>query len=317
MAKVLVFGATGVAGQFLVESLLSARSSFVSIGIFTSPNTASSKAGQIQELKDLGVAVHVGDIASEDEVLKAYENYDTIVSAVGRNAIARQTDLIRLAESSPNVTRFYPSEYGTDIEYSPGSSSEKPHQQKLAVRIFIADNVRRLVSTYIVTGPYADLYLGKMEGERAHLGSFDPQQKKAVLLGSGDEPVSFTTMPDLGKLLVASLRHPQVGRNGALKVNSFTATPHQIVAEFEKQTGAKWTVSYTPLEELKRLEQQAWQEKDPMATIYTLRRIWTEGGTLYEKRDNGLIDAEDMETLEVAVSRALQAETQGFRSGEM
>lgn len=111
----------------------------------------------------------------------------------------------------------------------------------------------------------------------------------------------------MGKLVVSALLHPEVSRNRALKVNSFTTTPSEILAEFERQTGGdKWTVTYTPLDELHKLEEQAWSTSLPYATGYTLRRIWTEGGTLYEKRDNEAIGAPATETLQDAVKRAVE-----------
>jgi NmrA-like family len=91
------------------------------------------------------------------------------------------------------VTRFFPSEYGTDIEYSPQSASEKPHQQKLKVRRYMA-TVKDLEWTYLVTGPYSDLYFGFMP--RAEVGTFDVVGKKAVLLGDGRGRVSFTAMAE-------------------------------------------------------------------------------------------------------------------------
>lgn len=111
----------------------------------------------------------------------------------------------------------------------------------------------------------------------------------------------------VGKLVVAALLHPSESHNRALKVNSFTTTPNEIAAEFQKQTGEKWDITYISLDKLKELEKQAWAEKSPVATGFTLRRIWTEGGTLYEKRDNGLIGMEDgkTDTLEHAVGVAI------------
>ena len=114
------------------------------------------------------------------------------------------------------------------------------------------------------------------------------------------------TICSVGKLTVKALLHPEASRNRALKVNSFTTTPTDIVAEFEKQTGEKWTVAYTSLEKLRELESAAWENKNPIAPLFTLRRIWAEGGTLYEKRDNALIDGEDTETLEDAVKDAIK-----------
>lgn len=227
---------------------------------------------------------------------RSHPGYDTIISALGRNAILTQIPLIKLAEASSSIKYFYPSEYGTDIEYGPTSANEKPHQLKLQVRKFIRENVNKLKVTYLVTGPYSDLFFAPSSDPR--IGTFDPKARKATLLGTGEEKVSFTTMRDVGRLLVAALQTRTASSERVLKVNSFTATGKQALAEFEKQTGEKWEVGFTDLEELKRLEQQAWKEDWPSKTPLTLRRIWTEGGTLYERRDNGEVGFDEgLETL--------------------
>ena len=69
---------------------------------------------------------------------------------------------------------------------------EKPHQLKLKVRAF-AKTVKDLEFTYLVTGPYSDLYFGKMPKDET---GFDVKAKKAVLLGDGKARVSFTAMAE-------------------------------------------------------------------------------------------------------------------------
>jgi len=112
----------------------------------------------------------------------------------------------------------------------------------------------------------------------------------------------------VGKLVLETLRRPDVAMNRALKVNSFTTTPALIQEEFERQTGGKaWTdVSETPLGQLRELETEAWEAGKPYATVLTLRRIWTEGGTLYDQRDNGLIGEPPMKTLEQLVAEEVK-----------
>lgn len=75
----------------------------------------------------------------------------------------------------------------------------------------------------------------------------------------------------------------------ALKVNSFEVTSNQVLAEYEKQTGTKWKVSYVPLSKVAEYETKLWEQGHPKAVVLTLRRIWAEGGTLYEKTDNEAI----------------------------
>lgn len=126
---------------------------------------------------------------------------DTVISALGRGAIASQIPLIRLADASPTVKWFLPSEYGTDIKYSPASAQEKPHQQKLKVRAFLENEspnegaVSDLAYTYVVTGPYSDMYVHYAGNPIA--GGWDVKAKKATLLGEdGNAKVSLTTMKE-------------------------------------------------------------------------------------------------------------------------
>lgn len=115
----------------------------------------------------------------------------------------------------------------------------------------------------------------------------------------------------MGKLLVAALRHPDESRNCALIVNSFTTTPKAILAEYERQTGAEWEVSSISLDEWKRREAELWAQGSPLATLYTLRRIWAEGGTLYDApRDNERIGFTGAETLESVVADAIAGKIQ-------
>ena len=104
------------------------------------------------------------------------------------------------------------------------------------------------------------------------------------------------------------MKHPEESFNKAIKVQSFVVTSKQILAEFEKQTGGKsWDTKSFTLQELKTAEEKVWGEGKGYAVIYTLRRIWAEGGTLYDKTDNqaiGLKD-EELETLQTAVRREL------------
>lgn len=312
--NILIFGATGLIGHHITNAILENKAKFGRIVVFTSPNTFWTKSEEIESLKSQGVEIIAGDLTSAGDINEALNDIDTVVSCVGRPVIHTQLLLVKLLERHPDVKRFFPSEYGTDIEYAPSSATEKPHQQKLRVRAALKD-VKDLEYTYVVTGPYGDadngLFLGAQPPADEARGTFDVQRKRAVLLGDGNGKISLTTMRDVGKLVVAALLHPEEARNRALKVNSFTTTPNEIVAEFEKQTGnQRWNVSFTSLERLKEIEEQAWAKDDPKAGVVTLKRIWTEGGTLYDHRDNGLIGMEDsMDSLADAVSQAIKVQT--------
>ena len=114
----------------------------------------------------------------------------------------------------------------------------------------------------------------------------------------------------VGKFLVAALINGAASRNTTLNVHSFTATPHDILAEYEEQTGVTWEKSYTSMERLKEIEKEEYQVYSPLATVATLRRIWTEGGTLHKFYDDILLGSVDTESLasQVAANIARQEE---------
>jgi hypothetical protein len=111
----------------------------------------------------------------------------------------------------------------------------------------------------------------------------------------------------VGTFVVSTLLHatPKT-RNRPLCVNSFTTSQAEIQALFERHVPGPWDVSYTSLERLRELEDEAWGAGNPLATLVTLRRIWTEGGTLYEKRANGLIGEPKTTSLEEIIAREVR-----------
>ena len=79
-SNILIFGATGVIGKFIIEQLVAAKSNFSRIVIFTSRGTVENKKDEIGRLKEQGVEVVVGDVTNESDVRKAYEGKSPAVS---------------------------------------------------------------------------------------------------------------------------------------------------------------------------------------------------------------------------------------------
>ncbi|KAJ7602445.1 hypothetical protein DFH06DRAFT_1311471 [Mycena polygramma] len=308
--NILIFGGTGTIGKFITASVLRAKSTF-KVVLFTSAQTAETKSELLSKWKAEGLSVVIGDLMKAEDVSAAYRGVDTVISCVGRSVLEHQIELIRLAEESDSVKWFFPSEFGTDVEHNSKSPNEKPHQIKLKVRAFVRDHVKRLKVTYMVTGPYFDTWVNGVLAMGVMVGGFVNEKKEAHIIEDGEGKIGFCTMWDVGKSVAAALKHPEAAFNKALKIQSFVVTPNQVLAEYEKQSGTKWTVTKTPLEAIKELEAKLWAEGNPKATAVTLRRIWAEGGTLYAKNDNEVIGLhqENMEPLSLGVKRALEGRT--------
>lgn len=192
-SKILVLGATGNIGSFITRALLNATPPFHQVAIFTSPETATKKSELLNGWKKKNLRVITGDLHKEDDVKAAYQGFDTVVSALGRNGLERQMELIKLAEESDSVQWFFPSEFGTDVEYGPHTADERPHQLKAKVREYIRNNSKRLKYTFLVTGPYFEMYVTLPPFAR-EAGGFDVARQEGVLVEGGEGKVVLITM---------------------------------------------------------------------------------------------------------------------------
>lgn len=192
--KILIFGGTGTIGKYITSSILRAKPAFDQVILFTSANADATKRDLLSKWRSDGLSIIVGNLQSEADVRAAYKGVDTVISAVGRGALQYQVDLLRWAEESDSVQWFLPSEFGTDVEHNTDKSPhEKPHQLKLKTRKFIRENIKRLKATYVVTGPYFDMWVHTVPGvEQA--GGFIPESKEAYVIDNGEGKIGFCTM---------------------------------------------------------------------------------------------------------------------------
>lgn len=73
MSNLLLFGATGQIGSFILDAIISTRGKFGRVAIFTSARTAETKTAYLDRLKHRNVEVIVGELENESSVKAAYE----------------------------------------------------------------------------------------------------------------------------------------------------------------------------------------------------------------------------------------------------
>jgi uncharacterized protein YbjT (DUF2867 family) len=70
--NILVFGATGTIGRYIVEALIENKNSFEKIAVFTSPQSATEKLQLFTKLKDQGIEIIIGDLTDEKGIANVY-----------------------------------------------------------------------------------------------------------------------------------------------------------------------------------------------------------------------------------------------------
>ncbi len=106
--------------------------------------------------------------------------------------------------------------------------------------------------------------------------------------------------------MVQSILHPEVGRNGAVSVASEHITWRQVIALFEKYQNVKYTVSFVPIEEIKKREIESLQQgKYVDALVLQIRRLVTSGHVDFKQTDNSRFKQFETESFESVVKKII------------
>jgi len=231
--NVLLVGGSGDLGKHILSALL-ADSTF---NVTVLSRTGSSS------VFPLNVKVIKIDYTDYDAIKKALIGQDVVISAVGGGGIFDKLDL-KLIEASVEVgvKWFIPSEFTGDIS-QPNFASLPFSAPKVENIQLLKKYESNLAHTFITTGGFLDWGF-----DNGFLG-YDIPNHTVTLYDEGKNLVSGTTLPSIGKAVVAVLHHPELTLNKRIYIADATFTQQEALALFEKYTGTKWTVKHVRTED--------------------------------------------------------------------
>lgn len=234
---------------------------------------ATSDPARVEGLKAIGVQIVTGNLrdrASLDQACQGVTTVITMVTAVssyqpGENDIQScdlegATNLIEAARAAGVKHLVY-------VSFSGNIDLDCPLR-----------NAKRTVEQRLKDGGLSYTILRPsyfMESWLTPLVGFDPANAKAVIYGSGENPISWISLKDVAKFAVESLDHP-AARNATLELGGPEAlTPHQVVKIFEEAGGRPFDVTHMPEAALEAQQQAA--TDGLMQTFYALMRGYAQG----------------------------------------
>ncbi|KAH9618161.1 hypothetical protein KSS87_020776 [Heliosperma pusillum] len=154
-SKILVIGGTGYIGKFIVEASVKAGHSTFAL-VRNETLSSPAKAAIIDNFKSLGVHLVTGDVYDHESLVKAIKQVDVVISTVGYFVLADQVKIIDAIKEAGNVKRFFPSEFGVDVDRT---SAVEPAKSAFVVKA----SIRRAVEaagipyTYVSANNFAGL----------------------------------------------------------------------------------------------------------------------------------------------------------------
>ncbi|CAI9115475.1 OLC1v1016380C1 [Oldenlandia corymbosa var. corymbosa] len=245
-SKILIIGGTGSIGRYVVEaSLKEGHPTFVLVR----ESTVSSdpvKANLVETFKTSGVTLVYGDLFDHGSLVKAIKEVDVVISTVGHQQLNDQTKILDAIKEAGNVKKFYPSEFGIDMDR---------HHAVEPIKSTFDGNAqfRRSIEaagiphTYIVSNAFAGYFLPTL----IQPGAIAPPRDKVVILGDGNVKAVFNQERDIATFTIKTVDDPRtLNKIVYIRPPKNIVSFNEIVVIWEKKIGRTLEKEYVPEDQL-------------------------------------------------------------------
>ncbi|GMY28394.1 phenylcoumaran benzylic ether reductase Betv6 [Fagus crenata] len=217
-SKILIIGGTGYIGKFIVE--------------------ASAKSGH--------PTFALGDLYDHGSLVKAIKHVDVVISTVGHLQLVDQVKIIAAIKEAGNVKRFFPSEFGNDVD--------RVHAVEPAKTAFATKaQIRRAIEAEGIPFTYvsSNFFAGKFLPSLSQPGATAPPREKVIILGDGNPKAIFNKEDDIVTVTIRAVDDPRTLNKvlylrPAKNIYSF----NELVALWEKKIGKTLEKIYVTEEKL-------------------------------------------------------------------
>jgi uncharacterized protein YbjT (DUF2867 family) len=237
----LVVGSTGLLGSEICRRLTAAGKPVRALV------RATSDPAKVDTLKGYGVEIVEGDVRDPDSLRRACQGATAVISTASSMPFSYQPgendvqtvdtegaiNLVDAAQAA-GVGHFVYTSFTMDNDF-PLRNAKRAVEQRL--------QDSGLTYTLLRPGYFMEVWLSPAVG-------FDYANAKARIYGSGQNPLSLISFPDVAQFAVASLDNP-AARNVTLEIGGPQALSQlQMVHIFEEASGRTFEVEHVPAEAL-------------------------------------------------------------------
>ncbi|PMD29423.1 NAD(P)-binding protein [Hyaloscypha variabilis F] len=227
--SVAVAGASGTLGPHVLKALIDANFQVTVL-------TRAAKPGAY----DTSVKVVEVDYTSVDSLTAALKGIDALVSAVGHGATESQTILID-ASVAAGVKRFIPSEYGS-VSTNSKLETFPIYAPMFKIKHYLQEKAKagKLTWTVLACGGFLEFLFGQPF-------LLDFANHKANLFDEGDNRMTSTSLPNVGKAIASILKNAKATENKIVRISEVIVTQNGLlkIAE-EVRPDIKWEISKVP-----------------------------------------------------------------------
>ncbi|KAF6143099.1 hypothetical protein GIB67_041167 [Kingdonia uniflora] len=193
------------------------------------------KGKLIESYKNSGVAL-----------LYVIKQVDVVISAVGSKQLADQVKIIAAIKEEGNIKRFFPSEFGNDVDRT---NAVEPAKTIFATKAGIrrAVEAEGIPYTYVASNWFSGYFLSSL----AQAGSTTPPRDKVVILGDGNHKAVYNKEDDIGTYTIKAVDDPRtLNKILYMRPPGNIYSFNDLVSLWEKKIGKALERVYVPEEQL-------------------------------------------------------------------
>ncbi|KAH9696194.1 Phenylcoumaran benzylic ether reductase 1 [Citrus sinensis] len=244
-SKILFIGGTGYIGKFIVEASVKAgHPTFVLVR--ESTLSAPSKSQLLDHFKKLGVNLVIGDVLNHESLVKAIKQVDVVISTVGHTLLGDQVKIIAAIKEAGNIKRFFPSEFGNDVDRV---HAVEPAKSAFATKAKIrrAVEAEGIPYTYVASNFFAAYFLPNL----SQPGATAPPRDKVVILGDGNPKAVYNKEDDIGTYTIKAVDDPRtLNKILYIKPPGNIYSFNDLVSLWERKIGKTLERVYVPEEQV-------------------------------------------------------------------
>lgn len=240
-SKILFIGGTGYIGKFIVEA--SVKAGHPTLALVRQSTVSDPVKGKLVEnFKSLGVTLVFGDLYDHGSLVAAIKQVDVVISTVGHLQLADQDKIIAAIKEAGNVKRFFPSEFGNDVDRVHAVEPAKTaFETKAQIRRKI--EAEGIPYTYVSSNYFAGYFLPTL----SQPGLTAPPRDKVIIPGDGNVKAIFNNEADIGTYTIRAVDDPRtLNKIVYLRPPKNIYSFNELVALWEKKIGKTLEKIYVP-----------------------------------------------------------------------
>lgn len=265
-SKILVLGATGYIGKFIVEA--SAKAGHPTFALVRESSVSHpDKSKLIESFKSSGVTLLYGDLTDYASLLKAIKQVDVVISAVGGQQIDDQAKIISAIKESGNIKRFLPSDFGLDVDRHHAVEPAVSYFEK-KVKIRRAIEAEGIPYTYVSSNAFAGYFLPTLGQQNVTA----PPRDKVVILGDGNVKGVYVTEGDVAIYTIKAVDDPRtLNKILYLKPPANVLTFNKLISLWENKIKNTLEKIYVPEDQiLKNIQESPFPQNFLLALLHSM-----------------------------------------------